>query len=1169
MKTKRLPSLLLALLLVVNLCVPAMAAESTALKLSVDNADPVVGDTITVTVSGYKEMTNLQTLAFDLYLDNEAYKLKEFTIFGDVNPDYCEVTDNLVNYSSINFSGFDLRNNPKLELFDGAIVTFTFEVIGASTEPFQIKDAAAYVKGEPDNNLVAETSEELQVTAKEPPAPELPEFDAFTVDVTKMKKVSSFNYYCAIPAGKDLKIRIPNTGAVGYVTNSNANKAMEFYYTEGEVIITAEELQNAYLPVGNDYRVEQVEAYVDLAEGSEVVFFYVGAYSPEYYAYNIIVEILAESGCDEHDWQDATCDEPKTCLVCGNIEGKALGHDWVVTTPEVPAVCETSGTTAIESCNRDGCDATQGGTEIPAPGHTWESTGVTKQPTCTEPCEENFICIATADCDGKKTEPVAALGHTWDEGEVTTQPTCTKKGVKTFHCTVCEDGTKTEEVPANGHKYEDGYCSVCKKMEPTEIPFTDANHTSNGNAFNKHLAGVDCLVVDGIAISDWTEWTGSMNKNITIYVDPVYKNAPVTISLKAKDGYTGTLGLFASPVTVNLSEGVGEYLARSNQIGSANFGCFVYFKLGECTGEHTWEEATCTEPMTCSVCGATDGEADPDAHNYVDGECEYCGESEAPVNPGYTFATSADISAENGGTATVHVKITGHSDPTITKYNAYDVTLTFDSDKLEYVSYDGAVKSDGGSVTVTANEIRIVGCGEDKSFGTEIVALTFETKAEGTADVTISKVQVSDKEEAVTENIPEASAKHAENDANADTTPDVSVVIVPFTVIKPDFISGEKKVLYGETYTFSYTDTTNYTYSDLTVKVGGTVVTPTEKDGVYTITNVTGPVEITATQTANSYDVTKPKSVSGPDKATYGTDYEFTVTPSANMLVDSVKVTLTGSEEEIAYTSADGKYIIAGSKISGPITITVTEKPVAQNTTISFEGIATDEIQGGSLTVTVPVGETYTFQLLKTELYTYTAKVGETVLTESAETAGSYTIPGELVVANGITVQIEKNEIKNLAVDVNEYITLDGNAMFLVTAKWGDKVLAYGDETMIYSSKYTVTGQTQGAYCWLVLSTDELNSVDAVKAAAQAAIVEAAEGATATAVKYNYDINGTTKVDVNDAQLVYDMYNASYMEFTQNLPMLKFLEADMETDAKLDTKDVAAIISYIVNGTAN
>ena len=58
-------------------------------------------------------------------------------------------------------------------------------------------------------------------------------------------------------------------------------------------------------------------------------------------------------------------------------------------------------------------------------------------------------------------------------------------------------------------------------------------------------------------------------------------------------------------------------------------------------------------------------------------------------------------------------------------------------------------------------------------------------------------------------------------------------------------------------------------------------------------------------------------------------------------------------------------------------------------------------------------------------------------------------------------------------------------------------------------------------------------------------------------------------VNINDAQLAYDMYKASYMEFTQNLPMLKFLEADVKTDSKLDTQDVAAIINYIVNNPAN
>ena len=560
---------------------------------------------------------------------------------------------------------------------------------------------------------------------------------------------------------------------------------------------------------------------------------------------------------------------------------------------------------------------------------------------------------------------------------------------------------------------------------------------------------------------------------------------------------------------------------------------------------------------------------DPVACEYVDGVCKWCGAAEPAATSGYSFATSADVSAENGGTAVVHVKITGHSNPSVNKYNAYDITLTYDSDKLEYQSFDGAVKSDNGKVEVDAENgtIRIVGCGADKDFGTEIAALTFVTKAEGEASVTIDKVQVSDKEESVQEDAPEATAKHEEENPDADETPAVSVVVVPYSVTKPGFVSGADKILHGEAYTFSYTDTTNYTYSDLTVTVGGAAVEnlTADENGVYTIENVTSAIEITATQTPNSYDVTKPENVSGPDKATYGTDYVFTVTPSKeDMAIDTVSVA-DAAGNVISYTvNENGEYVIAGTDISGAFTITVTEKE--KMTTITFSGIGEAEIVGG-LTQAAEIGKAFSFKLIKEEGYDYTAKVGETELTESEEAAGQFTIPAALVVNGGVVVEITKADNTKPVVDVAEYINLDGKTMFLVTAKWRDKVLSYGGDTMFWSEKYTVTDEEEvGAYCWLVVSTDEMNTADAVKAAAEAAILEAVEGAAATAVKYNYDINGTTRVDVNDAQLVYDMYNASYMDFTENLPMLKFLEADMETDSKLDTKDVAAIISYIVSG---
>lgn len=674
-------------------------------------------------------------------------------------------------------------------------------------------------------------------------------------------------------------------------------------------------------------------------------------------------------------------------------------------------------------------------------------------------------------------------------------------------------------------------CAVTvKAAEETADPNTV---TLEGNA------DIGSIVFSGVTVkeSKVTEGTNELVIDVTLD-EATAKDATVNIAVNTvagflvvapeeQEGYsTFANTYYTGPGTCNgtaaLSNGKGGFLFKAGTMGADDFFYRINFTV-----------AGSTEPDT-------------------------------PATAGYTFATSADVSAENGENVVVKVNVTGHSDESVNGYNAYDVTLTFDADKLEYVGYDGAVKSDNGQVKVEGNTIRIVGCGADKDFGTEIAALTFKTKAEGEANVTISKVQVSDKGTAVDENIPEAEAKHDEDDTTADETPDVSVVVVPYTVTKPEFISGADKILHGETYTFSYTDTVNYTYSGLTVKVGGVEVTPTEANGVYTIENVTGAVEITATQTANSYDVTKPENVTGPDKATYGEDYEFTVTPSEGKEIESVTVTTEDGTVINTTINEDGEYVIDGEDISGPITITVTEKDkVATETTITFSGVDAAEVEGG-LTQTAAIGQAFTFKLNKAEGFEYTVKVGETELTE---TDGQYTIPAELVVEGGVTVTITKVDTTTVTVDVHEYINLDGKTMFLITAKWRDKVLAYGENTMYYSGKYTVTGEEEaGAYCWLVVSTPEMNTVELVKAAAEAAIVEAAEGTTATAVNYKYDINGTTIVDVNDAQLAYDMYNASYMEFNDTLPMWKFLEADMSTDMKLDTQDVAAIISYIVNG---
>ena len=56
----------------------------------------------------------------------------------------------------------------------------------------------------------------------------------------------------------------------------------------------------------------------------------------------------------------------------------------------------------------------------------------------------------------------------------------------------------------------------------------------------------------------------------------------------------------------------------------------VSFAACDIAHEHTWVDATCTAPKTCSVCKATEGT--PLQHKYSNNECEYCGSQD----PAYT-----------------------------------------------------------------------------------------------------------------------------------------------------------------------------------------------------------------------------------------------------------------------------------------------------------------------------------------------------------------------------------------------------------------------------------------------------------------------------------------------------------------------------------------------------
>ena len=63
---------------------------------------------------------------------------------------------------------------------------------------------------------------------------------------------------------------------------------------------------------------------------------------------------------------------------------------------------------------------------------------------------------------------------------------------------------------------------------------------------------------------------------------------------------------------------------------------------------------------------------------------------------------------------------------------------------------------------------------------------------------------------------------------------------------------------------------------------------------------------------------------------------------------------------------------------------------------------------------------------------------------------------------------------------------------------------------------------------------------------------------------YDGDVNGTDKLDINDAQLVYNMYNAMYEDF-DTVYVKKFLEADMNGDGTVNVSDAAAVVEALAN----
>lgn len=488
------------------------------------------------------------------------------------------------------------------------------------------------------------------------------------------------------------------------------------------------------------------------------------------------------------------------------------------------------------------------------------------------------------------------------------------------------------------------------------------------------------------------------------------------------------------------------------------------------------------------------------------------------------------------------------------EYNTYFFQIDYDAEKLTFASATIGSKDPDVIDHSVPGHLTIGGYGEPRS--DSFITLNFNVKAAGEATVKLVKAQMDVRANAAKD------AQTASVPAGQSNT--VTILCGGFPVVLPDCATGAAYVTENGDYTFTADPGYNYDFSATVNNEKVDIIN--NDDGSYTIENVTGELVISAnsTPTIKTYEVTVEGDGSGdvnaPTSATHGQEYTFTVTQAANydyavaVTVNGQPVTCTVSSSGRLYT-----YTIPAASVTGPVVITVKKAPQSGTTQIVLTGSGAADVWGDVTSYTVKSSEAFTFGINHQEGFDYTVTVmaGEETLTlqRNAENASTYTIPGDYIKGGIIMVSITKTAQLAMTVNAAEYVKLiNGNAVWLITAVPETKLpatksLYYGDTAMFWSEKYE-------AYAWLLVGK---GTAADIAAAAKSAI--SVKGNSTVSVSYSGDVNGTGHIDINDAQYVYDLYNAKHSA----LDMEKFLRCDVNGNREVNVEDVRMVVSLLLH----
>lgn len=570
------------------------------------------------------------------------------------------------------------------------------------------------------------------------------------------------------------------------------------------------------------------------------------------------------------------------------------------------------------------------------------------------------------------------------------------------------------------------------------------------------------------------------------------------------------------------------------------------------------------------------------------------------VETGYSVSMGADQQVAAGQQVRIPVAVAS-GEKGITGFNAYDMTFTYDPAALTLNTKTG----DAANLTVEDNNgtVRVRRYGETAPLG-EALTLDFTAKKAASSTVTLNAAKFDIDANSINFDAPKATI------TDADTT-----VKGLWKVTLPDgFLStaanGSMLVEDGKDFTFRATDT-HYEY---VLKINGELVEM--KTAEYTIKNVTANqnVEFVA-KNGKTYTIkfevedntTTENKATVADLVAYSTttvqypnDYKFTVKFPGTGYVVWVGIEPNKNKRDyVRQENGDYVYTLLGSSLTGDenneITITLTKQENTSQHKIEVVGSGSDAFSENNA-LTFYSGENYTFTLNKNDTYyDYSVLVyywrqniggngGKNIRMEYKDNGdGTYTII-DMPYAD-VTISINKmaKAIDPDAVEVSTYVELDNKTVFKVVVQGSHKLLNRDQTTYSYTwftydgqkmycnpryTKFAGNGSSSSVYLVMVDKGETLTKEDAM---AKLGIVTSTEQENEDqTLTVGSDVNedgiggvGINRRDVNDVQLIYDLYNGRYDSF-ETVNMRKFLKADVNGDGVLDSQDAVKLAGELL-----